>query len=343
MKHKTIGHPKLDELKERLGVRRPTAVGYLEMLFHFAAQYTPRGNIGKYSDRRIEAALEWSGKAGALVAALLECNWIEEHPEHRLIIHDWAEHADQHTRRRVARMGEELVQSASLRRGNPAPIQGSLGLTPEMPKMPPLQDQQVTGNLASHIQSQCQYPEPGYPSPTPSDAPRQPDGWIPPPSAERSFPRTASSKPRARIRDQDSWLDAEQLDDILALRKTIWQFGLGADAGLVLRLMRRARRAGLNTVGAAHAIDKAWHRVQRQPGLRPENPGWFFAVIENAAKQWGRRGWYISAASQAPPPLTQVSAAPEHHSAAPSPPPRKPPQCEFHAAIAQLAEARRFG
>ena len=60
MKRGTPDHPKVYELCELLKCDRPTAIGYLELLWHFAAKYAPQGDIGKYSDERIEAALDWS-------------------------------------------------------------------------------------------------------------------------------------------------------------------------------------------------------------------------------------------------------------------------------------------
>jgi len=62
MKRGTPEHPKVYDLCDRLGCDRPTAVGYLELLWHITAKYTPQGDIGRYSDRRIEAALDWVGR-----------------------------------------------------------------------------------------------------------------------------------------------------------------------------------------------------------------------------------------------------------------------------------------
>lgn len=103
MKRGTLEHPKLVELRDRLRVRRPTAVGYLEMLWHFTARFAPQGDIGRYSDRRIEAALDWSGGPGKLVDTLVNAGWLDRHPKWRLLVHDWHDHADDSVRKRLAR------------------------------------------------------------------------------------------------------------------------------------------------------------------------------------------------------------------------------------------------
>lgn len=109
MKRGCIEHPKVFDLCERLRIRRPMAVGYLEMLWHFTAKYAPQGDIGKYSDTRIEAALDWSGRPGKLVEALTAARWLDRHSECRLVIHDWHEHADDSVRKRLSRGGLQFL------------------------------------------------------------------------------------------------------------------------------------------------------------------------------------------------------------------------------------------
>ena len=103
MKRGTPRHPKVGHLCELLGVRVPTAVGYLELLWHFAAEFAPQGDIGRYEDARIEAAVYWKGKRGSLVTALLQARFIDATPEYRLVIHDWHEHADDAVKKRLER------------------------------------------------------------------------------------------------------------------------------------------------------------------------------------------------------------------------------------------------
>lgn len=91
-------HPKFAELKALLKLPKGAAAGFLEMMWHFAGRFTPQGNIGKYSDAAIEAWVEWNGEPGALIAALEKAHWLDRHPVHGLVVHDFHDHADDATR-----------------------------------------------------------------------------------------------------------------------------------------------------------------------------------------------------------------------------------------------------
>ena len=77
MKRGTPRNPKVLHLANLLKVKIPTAVGYLELLWHFTAEFTPQGDIGKYDDKWIEAALYWGGKEGRLIEALVQSRWLD--------------------------------------------------------------------------------------------------------------------------------------------------------------------------------------------------------------------------------------------------------------------------
>ena len=95
MKRGTVEHPKTAALASMLGVKRHVAVGLLEMLWHHTARYAPRGDIGKWKDCQIAAALDWpNDDSGRLIQCLVDSGWIDLSPEHRLLIHDWHEHSD---------------------------------------------------------------------------------------------------------------------------------------------------------------------------------------------------------------------------------------------------------
>lgn len=96
-------HPKFADLKQRLGVSRYVALGALEALWHFAGRFTPKGNVGKYSDQQIESWIEWTGTPGAMIEALVCSRWIDRDSVHRLIIHDWEFHADKATKQALKR------------------------------------------------------------------------------------------------------------------------------------------------------------------------------------------------------------------------------------------------
>ena len=102
-------HPKFARLKVLLRTNKSGALGYLEGLWHFCGRYTPTGALGKYSDGDIEAWLEWDGEEGALIAAYVKAGWVDVHPEHRLVVHDWHQHADDATRKAVSRAKAQFV------------------------------------------------------------------------------------------------------------------------------------------------------------------------------------------------------------------------------------------
>lgn len=110
MKRGAPDHPKTFALAEALGIRRVHAVGILEMLFHFTSQYAPQGDIGRFTSKRIAAAVDWHGKPDKLISALVETGWIDTHPEVKLVVHDWHDHADRTTLQRLTRQGKSAVK-----------------------------------------------------------------------------------------------------------------------------------------------------------------------------------------------------------------------------------------
>lgn len=98
-----VDHPKFKRLKMLLGFNMREVLGTLEGLWHFCGRFTPQGDIGKYPDEEIEAWLEWPGEPGALVSALVQARWLDVSEEHRLVVHDWWDHADDFTHTTVAK------------------------------------------------------------------------------------------------------------------------------------------------------------------------------------------------------------------------------------------------
>jgi hypothetical protein len=91
------------------GLCLPCAVGILESLWHFTAEFAPRGDIGRYTNKRIAAGCGWERNPDVLIQALHDAHWIDTDTTHRLIIHDWHEHADNTTRKRLVRAHECFV------------------------------------------------------------------------------------------------------------------------------------------------------------------------------------------------------------------------------------------
>jgi hypothetical protein len=111
MKRGTPDHPKVYALAEKLGIRRPTALGHLELLFHFAAQYAPQGDVGRFPDKRIAAGMDWAGKAEKLIESLVATGWLDRDSHARLVVHDWHDHADRTRLQRLSRNGKSPIHA----------------------------------------------------------------------------------------------------------------------------------------------------------------------------------------------------------------------------------------
>ena len=96
-------HPKFANLKAILKQPKGPVAGWLEMIWHFTGRFTPQGDIGKYTDETIETWVEWDGEPGFLIAALIQTGWLDRDDLHRLLVHDWAEHADKATKNSMIR------------------------------------------------------------------------------------------------------------------------------------------------------------------------------------------------------------------------------------------------
>lgn len=102
MKDETPGLVKYSRLKRALGLRAWQATGVLESLWLFARKNSRFGDVGRFANEDIAAAMEWEGDADALIAALVESRWLDESPtECRLVCHDWIDHAPTNVIRKI--------------------------------------------------------------------------------------------------------------------------------------------------------------------------------------------------------------------------------------------------
>lgn len=79
------------------------ARGVLDGLWDLTARHAMPGDIGKFSDARIARGAGWDGDPGWLIETLVGIGWLDLHSEHRLLVHDWPEHADDGVHRAMAR------------------------------------------------------------------------------------------------------------------------------------------------------------------------------------------------------------------------------------------------
>lgn len=105
MKRGTEEHPKTADLADRLDLSKWEVVGLLESLWIFAAKYAPRGDVGKWSAKRIATWLEWTRtEPERLLEALIEAGYLDRGSGPAvLVVHDWPDHADDAVHMALAR------------------------------------------------------------------------------------------------------------------------------------------------------------------------------------------------------------------------------------------------
>lgn len=108
MKRGTPEHPKVKRLARLLKINRAWAIGLLEALWHWAGRFAPQGDIGRHEDAEIAEGVFWEKNPRVLIEALLTAGWLEVHATHRLIIHDWHDHADDAVRKYLKRNNLEF-------------------------------------------------------------------------------------------------------------------------------------------------------------------------------------------------------------------------------------------
>jgi len=111
MKIDALDHPKTLDFSARLAVSRPTAIGHLELLWAFTGKQAPQGNVGKWPDGSIARACDWMGSPGVFIRALIESGFLDCDPDHRLIVHDWPDHASGWVRAKLKKMGLNFATS----------------------------------------------------------------------------------------------------------------------------------------------------------------------------------------------------------------------------------------
>ncbi len=103
MKREARNHSKMKRLCRKLDIPIYQGVGLLESIWHLAATEAWRGDIGKLSNEDIALAIDYRGDEDKLIDALVSSGWLDLDGTHRLLVHDWPEHADQAVQKRAER------------------------------------------------------------------------------------------------------------------------------------------------------------------------------------------------------------------------------------------------
>lgn len=114
-------------LKTRLGLPRYQAIGLLEGLWYLTATNAQDGAVGRFSDLEIAAWLEYPGDPGAMISALVDAGFLDRSETHRLVVHDWHEHAPMHIKANMAKHKKSFARGEI----DPATEEGSHDRTEE--------------------------------------------------------------------------------------------------------------------------------------------------------------------------------------------------------------------
>jgi hypothetical protein len=111
MKREAPSCSKMKRLCRLLDIPLYQAVGMLELLWHLTAREAPRGDIGKLSNEDIALAVDYRQNEDVLIEVLVRTRWLDVSAEHRLLIHDWQEHADEAVKKRLTRSGQSFISA----------------------------------------------------------------------------------------------------------------------------------------------------------------------------------------------------------------------------------------
>lgn len=169
MKHSTPQLLKFQRLQRRLGETKRGLVGLLELLWHGTATQAPQGDIGKFSNEEIAILVDWEGDYDQLVDALVDTGWLDRCSRHRLVVHDWGQHAPNWVRMLVkkrelsfseasAEASTEGSAEASQEASTEASAEGTPNLTkPNLTNMTPYGVSDVSRNLEPSVVASRRY------------------------------------------------------------------------------------------------------------------------------------------------------------------------------------------
>lgn len=127
MKVGAFDHPKIFHLAHLLQTDRWQARGLVESIFIVTGQFAIRGNIGHLRNQAIACKIDYKGDADHMVRCLVDSGWVDEHPEHRLVVHNWHKHCSPWVKGSVSQMDAGFVgngpsSDSSLKRESPIPL-----------------------------------------------------------------------------------------------------------------------------------------------------------------------------------------------------------------------------
>lgn len=105
MKQMTLSNTKLRELQWELKIPLYQVVGLLQTLWMLTAEECPQGDIGKFTNEKIGRMIQWKKPPDELIKLLVHLEWLDEHPQYRLVVHAWPSHCETWIHLKLARAG----------------------------------------------------------------------------------------------------------------------------------------------------------------------------------------------------------------------------------------------
>jgi hypothetical protein len=119
LKREAYKHPKMLDLASRLNCTIAQAIGHVSLLIDWTADYAIQGDVGKWPNGAIARASGWEGDAEEFVLCCIASGWLDEHQIHRLILHDWPDHAERWVKAKLTAAGLAFLECYSDHREKP--------------------------------------------------------------------------------------------------------------------------------------------------------------------------------------------------------------------------------
>jgi hypothetical protein len=95
-------HRKTRRLAKVLGISIPVAVGYIHMLWYYALDFAPGGDLTGHTADDIAAGCMWDGDADEFVEAFITAGLLSRDGRDSLQVHDWDDYSQSHRKRELA-------------------------------------------------------------------------------------------------------------------------------------------------------------------------------------------------------------------------------------------------
>ena len=122
MKEGVENSVKFKKLKRRLRLPEWQVIGLLESIWKLCRTSAQAGDIGRFDNEDIAASIEYQDDADELITVLIECGWLDEDAEFRLIVHDWSDHVPSYMKGNFAKHGKLFADQVAKQRET-APVE----------------------------------------------------------------------------------------------------------------------------------------------------------------------------------------------------------------------------